>query len=169
MHKFTINEFIKITIDLIFNQFSKNIQHELSSLKFINKRIEVRFNSVKILNYFLRDCASITSKACLMNPLRKFPEEMEEMLIKHYKTLMELFYIVIQKRFKRVAVDKSKPGYLLLIAPDDCYLLLDELSFFSDGKLTKEHFKEILSIVLHVNDYNKHLTDKYELNSKGLL
>eukprot|EP00826_Nyctotherus_ovalis_P057107 TRINITY_DN779_c0_g2_i1.p1 TRINITY_DN779_c0_g2~~TRINITY_DN779_c0_g2_i1.p1 ORF type:complete len:345 (+),score=79.37 TRINITY_DN779_c0_g2_i1:218-1252(+) len=166
-HKFALSDFVKILIDLVFNVYEKSVQKELIGLKVMAKRTEMQNNTAKVLDEFLKNCASIASKGCYKNPLKRLSEEVHNIIAKEYPILIEMFYITIQRRFRRVAVNKTNPGYLLLIAPDDCYLLMTET--VSSLGLAKEKFKEIMSIVIYESDYTKYLSENYELNSKGLL
>ena len=162
-YNFTLKDFIRIMIELVFNVFAKNVQKELMVLKVITKKTEMQENIAKCLDYFIRYCAGKSSKVSYKNPLRYITEEVREVIIKEYAVLIEMFHIVIQKRFKRVAVDTTNPAYLLLIASDDCYLLVNDLG------IAKEKFKEIMAIVVYGSEYVKYLNENYELNSKGLL
>lgn len=80
-----------------------------------------------------------------------------------------IFHWMIVRRLKRVSVDRASTAHLLLVSPDDCYLLLADIGAFSLPGFVVEDFKRVMAIVLHQENYNHHISDKYEANSKAQL
>ncbi len=99
----------------------------------------------------------------------RFGEEIWGTLRQELRPLVIIFHALIQRRLKRVTVDRTSTAYLLLLSPDDCHTMLSDIGAFVLPGFAVEDYKRIMAMVLYQENYCHHLGEKFEANSKPLL
>jgi len=175
--EYNFDDFLQILIGLVFTVFHKEIQNESHTLKSVGQTKEsspakmatVLSNIGNFIERFINQCAAITTKMGGKNHMKIRSGEINEIFIQEIKPLIVIFHYLIGRRVKRVVVDKTNVSHLILISPDECYGLLNDLNAFATPGFILDDFRRVISIVLYQEEYLKYVNEKHEVNSKALI